>query len=582
MEARRQAFAESDAQHRRWGDFRLFVLAALLVLVYWRLWWGVLFCVLLLFALGVKMQALEDARSRWRRTIEFYETGLERLAGRWAGKGLTGEAFLPAEHLYARDLDLFGIGSLFELLCRARTRMGQSKLAQWLLGPAPFGVVVARQEAVRELSDRLDLREDLAVIVGGNAAEVNSEALAAWGEAPGILVVGHLRPLFWLLSILGLLAIAAFVALLVGVPLPGLRIFALAMVVICGSVFLRYRAQSTAVLEGAEHAVHELALLSAVLRRFESENFVAPELLALQREMQVEGEPPSVRIAQLRRWMDLADSRDHVLLKAAGPVILWDLHLAIGLEAWREKSGPALRRWMDAVAEMEALVSFAGYRYENESDVFPELVAEGVCLEGVGMSHPLMPRTQAVANDLRLGEPLQALVVSGSNMSGKSTLMRTVGVNVVLAQAGGVVRATSLRLTSLQVGASIQTHDSLAANTSRFYAEILRLRDILQQAGEGPVLFLIDEVLSGTNSHDRRIGAEAILRGLVQRGAIGLTSTHDLALTRIVEELGGTGGNVHFEDQLVDGVMRFDYKMREGVVTHSNAIALMRAVGLEV
>ncbi|MFN9919464.1 MAG: MutS-related protein, partial [Acidobacteriota bacterium] len=205
------------------------------------------------------------------------------------------------------------------------------------------------------------------------------------------------------------------------------------------------------------------------------------------------------------------------------------------------------------------------------------------CLRATGLIHPLMPSGQAVANDVELGSPLRLLLVSGSNMSGKSTFMRTIGANLMLAQAGAPVLAQGFEWSPLQIGASISTHDSLQGNISRFYAEILRLRDVMNLTlNPLPVLFLLDEILSGTNSHDRRIGAEAILRNLVGRGAVGIATTHDLALTGIVEELAPRAANLHFEDQLIDGKMQFDYRVRPGVVTHSNAIELMRAIGLEV
>jgi DNA mismatch repair ATPase MutS len=188
-----------------------------------------------------------------------------------------------------------------------------------------------------------------------------------------------------------------------------------------------------------------------------------------------------------------------------------------------------------------------------------------------------------VRNDVVLGGAQQLFIVSGSNMSGKSTLLRTVGINAVLAQAGAPVRARRLRLSPLRVGVSIRILDSLQEGSSRFYAEITRLRQIVDLAGDDrPLLFLLDEILHGTNSHDRRIGAEAVVRGLVDRGALGLVTTHDLALTRMTEGLGARARNVHFEDHLEDGEIRFDYELREGVVEKSNAIALMRAVGLEV
>jgi DNA mismatch repair ATPase MutS len=236
-----------------------------------------------------------------------------------------------------------------------------------------------------------------------------------------------------------------------------------------------------------------------------------------------------------------------------------------------------------AVGEFEALSSLAGYSYEHPQDPFPELIGDGACFEGQGIGHPLIPESRSVRSDLCLSNELRVLVVSGSNMSGKSTLLRTVGTNTVLALAGAPVRARRLRLSTLQVGASIRIQDSLQAGTSRFYAEITRLRQIVDLTKETlPVLFLLDELLHGTNSHDRRIGAEGVVRGLIGRSAIGLITTHDLALAGIAEELMPRAANVHFEDHLVSGKLTFDYRLRPGVVQRSNALELMRAVGLEI
>ena len=199
------------------------------------------------------------------------------------------------------------------------------------------------------------------------------------------------------------------------------------------------------------------------------------------------------------------------------------------------------------------------------------------------LGHPLIAEARCIRNDVMLSPQQSLLIVSGSNMSGKSTLMRTVGVNVVLALAGAPVRAERLRLARLNVGAAIHIQDSLQAGASRFYAEITRLRQVVELTqAELPLLFLLDEILSGTNSHDRRIGAAAVIKSLVERGALGLVTTHDLALTKIAEELKGRARNVHFQDELKDGQMYFDYRMHDGVVERSNALELMRAVGLDV
>jgi len=580
---REASLEEADRRAGRFGNVRLVLVAAFLACLWYSQWWAAASLVLGFLLLGVRIQSLQQAVERARRSVVHYESAIHRINGDWAGRGSSGETFLPHSHLYARDLDLLGRGSLFELLSRARTRMGEATLAGWMLAPASAEVIASRQQAVQEVAPLLDLREDLSVLGEEQQRDVRTDFLIRWGEAPQTALKDAPRRLYFLISVLGLGAAVALLADLFGAEIPYLRIYYLSLWLVCGLLLARHYRDTHAVLHGAEGAAAELGLLAGVLERLESERFSSPHLQQLRARLDSEGQPPSRRIAQLRRWMDLADSRDHFLVRLLGPLVLWDLQLALGLEDWRKQSGVAMRQWVEAAGEIEALISLGCFSYENPEATFPLLLAEGPVFEGEGLTHPLMPKAQAVANSVHLGEPCRLLVVSGSNMSGKSTLMRTVGVNTVLALMGAPVFANRLRLSELAMGASLATHDSLQANTSRFYAEILRLRDIMQEAsGVRPVLFLIDEILSGTNSHDRRIGAAAILRGLVERGSIGIATTHDLALTQIGDELGDSASNVHLEDQLIDGKMHFDYQVRPGVVQHSNAIALMRAVGLEV
>ena len=261
--------------------------------------------------------------------------------------------------------------------------------------------------------------------------------------------------------------------------------------------------------------------------------------------------------------------------------------LAVAIDRWRTRYAGAVATWLHAAGELEAFAALATYAYEHPADPFPVMVEPAPLFEAAALGHPLIPETTAVTNDVALGgtHP-HLLLVSGSNMSGKSTLLRAIGVNVVLALSGAPVRAGALRLSPMALGTSLRVDDSLQAGRSRFYAEILRIRAIVDLTRDAdhpaPVVFLLDEMLAGTNSHDRRIGAEAIIRTLIANGAIGLVTTHDLALADVVPSLGALAANVHFEDRIVDGAMVFDYRMRPGIVEHSNALALMRAIGLEV
>jgi DNA mismatch repair ATPase MutS len=241
--------------------------------------------------------------------------------------------------------------------------------------------------------------------------------------------------------------------------------------------------------------------------------------------------------------------------------------------------------WLRRLGEIEALSSLAGYAFEHPADPFPEILPASTPaqVQAEDLKHPLMVESKCVGNDVSLDPNHRLIVISGSNMSGKSTYLRTLGVNLVLAMAGAPVRARKFRLTHLCIGASIRTLDSIHEGTSRFYAEITRLGQIVKLAGQGtPLVFLLDEILGGTNSHDRRIGAGCVARTLVERGALGLITTHDLALAQIAEEIQPPGANYHFEDQILNGKMSFDYRLQPGVVQKSNALELMRLVGLDV
>ncbi len=598
LQQRRDEIQEQEKKHRLLGYVRLATVAAAVAMVWAALATGsvsivwVLVPLAIFAALIVSGDRLTHALERRRRAAAYFERGIARLDGDWAGTGSTGEGFADLSHPYAQDLDLFGKGSLFELLCTARTHIGEQTLAQWLLAPAAPEVVRERQQAVEELRPRLDLREDLAVVAEEARTGVDPVSLAAWGEAPPLLEGRGFRVLLWALTALGICGFvsvwiwmgynAGLVKLSENQAILSRDLFLLALVT-NGLFLYLHRVSVALVVNAVESAAHELGLLSDVLVRLEREHFDSLLLARLRAALDVDGDPPSRRLRRLRRIVENIDSRDNLFVRLLEPFLLWTPHQAVKAEDWRRHSGPAVRRWLTTAGQLEALCSLSSHAFDHPADPFPEFAEQGPLLDAVQIAHPLIPEARAVRNDLRIGGDLRVLVVSGSNMSGKSTMLRTLGVNTVLAQAGAPVRAGRLRISPLAVGASIRVSDSLQGGISRFYAEILRLRQILDQTGGPlPVLFLVDEFLNGTNSHDRRIGAEALVRGLVERGAVGLITTHDLALAEIAESMDGRAANVHFEDQIEDGQILFDYRMRPGVVRKSNAIELMRSVGLEI
>jgi hypothetical protein len=543
-------------------------------------------------------------RRKAQRTARFYQDGLARIEDRWpAGDGRS-ERFQDEDHPYATDLDLFGKGSIFERLSSARTVMGEETLAAWLKGPASPPVIRSRQQAVAELGAKLDLREDLAALGMEVRTELHPAALAGWAIAPAPRNTASLR-----LGLTGARIVAALLGIVITATLlswifgeGGALPFVSALLLGVGFV-LPLRPVIRPVLASVHRRADELKLLALVLERLEGERFQAPALVALRAALDTSAVgassalPPSRRIAQLALLVDLLETRRNQLFGLLTAPLLWTTQLALAIESWRRAFGPAVGRWLAAVGEIEALTSLATYAFEHPELPFPTLleVEEGPYWEGEAVAHPLLSASSRIANDLALGGSAtdgdgsaaqrrpRLLLVSGSNMSGKSTLLRTVGVNTVLALAGAPVCARRLTLSPLAIGVTLRVNDSLQEGRSRFYAEITRLRQIVDLTGGPlPVLFLLDELLGGTNSHDRRIGAEAVIRTLLRRNAIGLATTHDLALAEVALALAPLAQNVHFEDELLDGKMRFDYRMRPGVIRKSNALALMRAVGLEV
>lgn len=582
LKDRESRVAHHEKTHIRLGNIRLVLVLGAAGIAWESIrlhafsYWWLAGSMLVFVCVGTYHSGILRARDLARRAVAFYRNGLARIEDRWAGAGQAGERFDDSHHVYAADLDLFGRGGLFELLCTARTRMGEETLAKWLLSPSTVDQIVERHGAIDELRDQLDLREELAILSEDARAGVYPEALVRWAEAPNRMKPEWIR---WLAAIL---SVSAFTGVVVWGYWGTAKLLVL-IVLIEAILNYQLRKPREAVLHETEQAFRDLDLLSGVLSRVEQHVFRAPWLQSIQRELSSGELAGSRAVARLRTIVDLIDSRKNVIVSILDVPVMYSVQLAFAAERWRQRHGRAVRSWLRVIGEIEAVMCLATYSYEHPADPFPELVQGDVCFDGVEVGHPLIPAAKCVRNDVCLSEQKRVLLVSGSNMSGKSTLLRAVGINAVLAMAGAPVRARRLRLTPLRVGASIRVNDSLQDGSSRFYAEITRLRKIFDLAGDDPaLLFLLDELLQGTNSNDRRIGAEGMVRALLKRGAFGLVSTHDLALTDIGGPLDGQVCNVHFQDEFENGKMFFDYKLREGVVTKSNGLALMRSIGLDV
>jgi len=440
------------------------------------------------------------------------------------------------------------------------------------LEPASPEEIVARQGAIKELSPKVDLRERLGFLAAETQTWIPTESLLSWARQPRLLNSNPVRvAAFWLPW--------ASLALLLAGQWP----WCLGILSVQYALGRFYKRRVEKVTRTLGLVQHDLKCLADMFECIEAANFNSERLRRIEGESGgVRASEAIQRLATLYSWIA---SGGNPLIAVIRGWFLLETQIAFAVEAWRAQFGMMVEPWLRGLGEIEALSSLAGYTFEHPADPFPEFLPASAPAEvrAEGLKHPLIAETKCVANDVSLGPDCRLMVVSGSNMSGKSTYLRTIGVNLALALAGAPVRARKFRMTHVRIGASIRTLDSIHEGTSRFYAEITRLGQIVKLAGQGtPLVFLLDEILGGTNSHDRRIGAGCVALALVQRGALGLMTTHDLALARIADELQPPGANYHFEDQLLNGKMSFDYRLRPGVVQKSNALELMRSVGLDV
>ena len=577
----RQA-ANFDRLHRRIGDIRLLVVIAALTTAWFSLhrgaftpWWLLVFPFVFLILVAVHTKILRK-RGSAERAADFYRKGIARIEDRWTGNGQAGARADAHSSLYATDLDLFGSGSLFELLSLARTRMGEDTLAGWLLSPSPLAEILDRQAAVAELRSRLDLREDIAITGEDLKVGVHPKELAHWAEGSTQRTQRGLR---WVCLALAIAAVASIVVWTeLGAKLPFFTV-----VFVEAVIAAIYRKQVAGILHSTGNALEDLKLLSSLLAKIEREQFDSPRLRILLFDLSSHDVAASHAIGRLRTIGEHIQSLENPVMRLLDIPLLYSVQTAYAADAWRKSHGKKVHAWLRVLGEIEALLSLSGYSYEHPADPFPEFLEGPPCFAATSIGHPLLPSAKCVRNDVSLCRETKIDIISGSNMSGKSTLLRAVGVNAVLAMAGAPVRASHMKLTPLQIGASILINDSLQEGSSRFYAEITRLRSICNLAEQRPpVLFLLDELLQGTNSQDRLIGAEGIVRSLLASGAIGLISTHDLALTRIGDQGDLRIHNLHLQDRIKDGKMVFDFKLQEGVVTRSNGIELMRLIGLKV
>jgi hypothetical protein len=525
---------------------------------------------------------LEKARRNTGRNREvgnvlaMYQRRLSRVRHEWMGRGDQGLDLRVPEHLSAQDLDLFGDGSMFELLCDVDTPAGREILAKWLQFPGSATEVISRQDSVRWLRERTDLREKLAALREGEASEYSWSSLRDWLVADAVRLPRWAPTGRLLLSLAMVIVVALWWA---GVLVASSAVWAAVAIAAAEiALALSFRRRVRSILAGLHLPVRKVESLRRLCALVQGEQFRSARLAELQIKLHGSVE----RIATLQRLVRLLSFRDNEWLVWPYFLLLGTTQVASRIEWWRQRHGLELVEWITVLGEFEALMAIAAYACENPEDPFPELAEDGPLFEATDMGHPLMDARTCVRNDVALGREPRFLLVTGSNMSGKSTLLRAVGLNATLAWMGAPVRASRLRLSEIQICVSIRIEDSLLHGASRFYAEVQRLKAMLEIAKSGAaVLFLIDELFGGTNSADRRVAAEAVIRSLAEHGAIGLVTSHDLALSEISEMRELRGENVHFTDlSTADGQMTFDYRIRRGKLERGNALKIIKLVGL--
>jgi hypothetical protein len=587
--------AERDALHARWNrvsNLRLALFVLTLVAGGLGLWLGAgwLYALAGALALGFVAAvayhtALGQRRRRKHELWAINDEGLRRARRDWGALPLRAPADNEAgAPFFAGDLDLLGHASLQHLLSTPATPVGLATLRGWLLAPASPDTIAERQAAVAELAPLNDFRDQFALLARLMDAPPDDEPLLAWAEGGGWLLA---RPwLVWLSRLLGALALGALVAqLALGAP----ALITLALVFVNGLLtfgLARRVEGALGVLTARQPALQSYAALFELVA---AQRLASPLLARLHRALAGEGADAGRQMRRLALIAGLASIRSSIFYLPIQLLSLWSFHVLWMLERWQRDAGRHARAWIAACGEVEALAALATLRHDQPGWAFPEVVAgEPALVEARGLGHPLLPDAARVGNDVSVGPPGSFLLVTGSNMSGKSTLLRALGLNAVLAQAGAPVCAQSMRLPPLALATSMRVSDSLEAGVSFFMAELQRLKLVVDAAeaarGSGrALLFLLDEILQGTNTTERQIAARRIIRHLVVLGAIGAVSTHDLSLAD-APDLREARRAVYFTESITrtpEGpAIHFDYTLRPGIATSTNALVLLELVGL--
>jgi ABC-type multidrug transport system fused ATPase/permease subunit len=533
---------------------------------------------LILFAwMVIRYETTEEKRKRFLHLAEINKLEMKCLDGDFSGYK-SGEEYIERDHPYSYDLDIFGKASLFQYICRTTSRPASDLLAEYLKQSAAREEILRRQEAVAELQPLTDWRQELMTLGYLNAGAGNDPApLMQWLASNDLFrKTGREKIITGCLS---LLALASVILVITGLP-------AAILAPVFGVNFIFYFTRFKKISKLQEQVSRSSDLLKAyseIIRLIEDRDFAAPLLQDLQSHFKGEISA-SQRIRQLSKLVGRLDSRLNVLVSIPLNLLFFtDIHFCLALERWKREHAQRIAVWFAAMAELEVLASLANMAFNNHDWVFPEVTDDYFVLRAEMMGHPLIPAGRRISNDFSVEGPGQAIVITGSNMSGKSTFLRTCGINAVLAFAGAPVCASAFTVSLVRLHSSMRISDSLEENISSFYAELRRLRAIISGAETDPKVFLLlDEILRGTNSDDRYTGSVALIKQLTGYGSVAMVATHDLRLAGLEKDLPDNIENYHFDVKVNDEELFFDYRLTPGVCSSFNASLLMKKMGIRV
>ena len=576
-----------NARKRYLGIFRLGTLVALIVSFYvlWDIgWWAILIAALLLIILFTRLvlndlknkQALEDNE----RLIGINEDERKALKGEYF-QFEQGAKYQYKDHPYINDLDIFGHASLFQYLNRSFTEPGSDRLASMLLQAAAIDDIKMKHQAINELSQKQIWIQQLCCI-GKRQKLTNStlSILESWMQQPASFI--QFRHCQWLRYVLPAIALLAFAATIFGYfPLNGFYLVLFLMAVVAFQVNKVF----SPIHNKLSQVTDEIDSIAEIISLIEKEIFEAPLLQQnLKKFKGCSNTAASIEIKKLKSILHKMDMRYNLVMAAPLNLLLqWNLQQVLELEKWKQQNPSSIKNWLDALAEFDALCSMSILRFNHPKWVIPALQEGDFCINANKLGHPLIPEINRVNNNIEIAGNEKIMLITGSNMAGKSTYLRSVGVNIVLAMAGAPVCANAFAISPVQLISSMRITDNLEENTSTFYAELKKLKTILEKVNKRePVFILLDEILRGTNSLDRHTGSVALIKQLIHKAAPAIIATHDVALAGLEKEYAGNIKNFHFDVQVTNEELHFDYLLKPGICSSLNASLLMKKIGIDI